>query len=211
MNHSMKRIVFSAAAVILLLTACIPGQATADPIDVANQVATSVALTVAAQNTQTAAAIPPATETPLPTQTELPSPTALLPTATPFVIVPPTTVPSGGGGGGSTTKPEYACDIIRRRPFDNTIFRPKADFDIRWTIINVGTKTMHKGLDLKYFSGPEMTAPGPTHIELPELKPREQFSVVLGATAPSSVGFHVMTWTVEGQLCFPYVAIYVEK
>ena len=76
MIQSTKRILLSIMGVILLLAACAPAvQATESPVDIADQVATAVALTVAAQNTQTAEAIPPATNTPLPTQTESVSPT----------------------------------------------------------------------------------------------------------------------------------------
>ena len=61
MTQSTKRILLSMMAVIFLLAACAPtAQPTQEVIDISGQVATAVALTVAAQNTQTAA-IPPAT------------------------------------------------------------------------------------------------------------------------------------------------------
>ena len=217
MRASMKNILFGAMAVILLLTACAPAppQPTQDPSAVENEVATIVALTVAAQNAQTQAAASPTpepTNTTLPTQTEegVPSPTALatltaIPTAT--VIVLPTS--STGGGGGGTTQREYSCDTIRRRPFDNTSFRPGDKFDIKWTIVNTGTKTMVAGLDLKYNSGTQMTSR--TRVELPELKPDAQFAVDFDAVAPNKEGTYIMTFLVEGGLCYPYVAIIVEK
>jgi hypothetical protein len=217
MSASKKNILLSAMAVFVLLSACQPAppQPTQNAIDVENQVATSVALTVAAQNAQTQAAvspIPEATNTTLPTQTEegVASPTPLvtltaLPTAT--VVVLPTS--SSGGGGGGTTQREYACDAIRRRPFDNTSYRPGDTFDIKWTIVNTGTKTMVAGLDLKYNSGTQMT--NRTRVELPELKPGDQFAVDFDAVAPAREGTYIMTFLVEGGLCFPYVAIIVEK
>lgn len=213
MSASKKNILLSAMAVFVLLSACQPAppQPTQNAIDVENQVATSVALTVAAQNAQTQAAVSPtpvATNTTLPTQTESapPTPTLLLPT--PTVVVLPTSN-SGGGGGGTTTKPEYACDTIRRRPFDNTSFRPGDTFDIKWTIVNTGTKTMVAGLDLKYNSGTQMT--NRTRVELPELKPGDQFAVDFDAVAPTREGTYIMTFLVEGGLCYPYVAIIVER
>jgi hypothetical protein len=218
MSASKKQLVLGAMAVIVLLSACQPAPPTQDPSDVENQVATSVALTVAAQNAQTQAAVSPtpvATNTTLPTQTEegvVASPTPLetatgLPTAT--AIAPPATSVSGGGGGGTTTKREYACDTIRRRPFDNTSYRPGDTFDIKWTIVNTGTKTMVAGLDLKYNSGEKMTSR--TRVELPELKPGAEFAVDFDAVAPAKEGTYIMTFVVEGQLCYPYVAIIVEK
>src|SRR5688572_28954828 len=194
MNKSKGRILFSAMAVIFILAACVPAQPqppTEDAEEVANQIATSVALTVAAQNTQTEAARP--TDTPPSTPTE---------------VVAPTVV-SGGGGGGTTTQNEYACDIIRRRPFDNTFFQPGDTFDIKWTIVNTGTRNIRAGTDLKFSIGTQMT--GVTRVELPEMKPGDQFEVTFDATAPTTEGHHVMTWVVEGPLCYPYASIIVEK
>lgn len=211
MKRSTRPILFTALTMIFLLAACAPSQpATPNPIDVANQVGTSVALTVASQNLDTAEAEPVATDTAVPTATlaVIESPTAIAPTATPFVIVPPTTVPSGGGGG-VTTKPEYACDVIHQRPFDFTIFKPGDRFDIKWTIVNTGTKNMRAGLDLKYNSGTKLNS-GAT-VELPELKPGDQFPLEFDAVAPTKEGTYIMTYIVEGGLCYPYVAIKVER
>ena len=218
MKQSRIQMLFTAMAIIFVLAACVPAaQPTVDPNEVANQVATSVALTVQAgnqvntsvaltvdaQNTQTAVARP--------TDTAIPSPTLVpaIPTSTPVVVVPPTVV-SGGGGGGSTSKPEYDCDIIRRRPFDNTFYRPGDEFDIRWTIVNTGTRNLRAGTDVKYSIGSQMTG-GVTFVELPEMKPGDQHEIILDAVAPATEGNHVMTWVVEGQLCYPYAAIIVEK
>src|SRR3972149_4797550 len=159
MTQNPKRILVSAITAIFLLTACLPGQATLSPEDIANQISTSVALPVAAQNAQTEAAAPIATNTTLPTQTEaVPfTETPIIPTATPFVIVPSTsTVSSGssGGGGGTVIKPAYDCTPILNKPRDNTVFKKNEEFDIRWTIVNTGTKTIPAKQDVKYLSGP---------------------------------------------------------
>jgi hypothetical protein len=214
MIQTNKRILFSVIAVILILTACAPAPAAApatqDPALVQQLVEQSVALTVSAQTVQTLEAqalIPAATNTPLPTQTEA---APVLPTATPFVIVPPTsTVVVSTGGGGTTIKPEYACDIIRQRPYDDTTIKPGDTFDVKWTIVNTGTRTWEKGLDLKYLSGPKMTATA--NIELPEMKPGDQYNIVLDATAPMELGMKVMVWVIENQICYPYVRIIVDK
>ncbi len=210
MKQSTKRILFTTLAIIFLLADCAPSQAaTPNPTDIANQVATSVALTVASQNLETQQAAPVVTDTPVPSDTPIvvDTPTSILPTATPFVIVPPTTVP--GGGGGTTVKPDYACNAINRRPFDYQIFKPGDDFDVKWTIVNVGRKTMAKGLDLKYSVGTQFI--NVDRVELPELKPGAQFDVVFDAVAPNKEGKYIMTYIVEGGLCYPYAAIAVEK
>jgi hypothetical protein len=150
----------------------------------------------------------------LPTQTEVgtvPSPTPVLPTPTALVLPSPTTVVSsgGGGGGGTTTKADYACDTIHRRPLDNEIFRPSKSFDIKWTIVNTGKKTLRAGLDLKFNSGTKLT--DTTRVELPELDPGEQYDVDFDAVSPAKEGTYIMTFLVEGGLCYPYTAIVVEK
>lgn len=212
MNQSIKRVLFSVMVVISLLTACAPAApaATQDPALVQQLVEQSVALTVAAQTVQTLEAqalIPAATNTPLPTQTEA---APALPSATPFVIVPPTNtavVVSNSGGGFPVVKPDYDCTVTVQKPLDNAVFKPNKDFDITWTIVNTGTKNIRAGTDLKYYSGPEMTVV--TVLELPLLKPGEKYKVVLDAKSPKKEGLQVMTWVVEGQLCFPHIAIEV--
>lgn len=218
MNQSVKHVFFLAMAGILLLAACAPAPApTQDPAEVQQQIQESVALTVAAQNAeaeQNQAVVAEPTNTPLPTQTEAvpASPTPVAPTATPFTVVPPTLTPvssgSGGGGGVAVTPLEYDCTSRDRRPYDNTVFKPNKEFDIRWTIVNTGTKSWPAGMDVKYYSGPQMSTT--TFVELPAMAPGDTYEVILDAFAPQKRGFHVMTWTVEGQLCFPYVAINVE-
>lgn len=211
MKQSTQRIFFTTLAATFLLAACVPGQAaTPDPVDIANQVATSVALTVASQNLETQQAAPAATNTPLPTDTPvvIDTPTAILPTATPFVIVPATNVPSGGGGG-VVVQADYSCNAINRRPFDYQVFKPGDDFDVRWTIVNTGRRTMAAGLDLKYSAGEQFISVD--RVELPELSPGEEYTIDFDAVAPERQGNYIMTYIVEGGLCYPYAAITVER
>lgn len=212
MSLSIKSFLLLTMSTLILLAACAPAQVpTVDPEDVAELVATSVALTVASQNLDTAEAEPPpATETPLPTATEavLDTPTAVSPLDTPTAIpLPSATAVSGGGG--TTARPEYSCDSIRRRPFDNTVYKPNDKFDIKWTIFNNGTKTLRAGLDLKFSNGAKLMPD--TIVELPELKPGDQFQIGFDAVAPAKEGTYIMVYMVEGQLCYPYTAIKVEK
>jgi len=167
--------------------------AVAQTIEAQNQIGTSVALTLAAQATPTFTAT-----------------TLTITTLTPFVVPTSTTRPSSGGGGGSVSpgKYEYSCDIINRRPLDNSEILHGQDFDIKWTIKNTGTKSWDAGMDVKYFSGPKMTSV--TIVEIPVvMKPNDTYEIVLDANAPAETGFQVMTWTVQGQLCYPYVALMV--
>lgn len=214
MHPSIKKTLFTAMALVFLLSACAPSapaQPTQSAQDLNNQVATIVALTVAAQNAQTQEAqspTPAVTNTMLPTQT----PEGILPTVTPIILPTATARPassSGGSGGGAVQSAQWSCDSIRRRPIDNTIFRPDKPFDIKWTIVNTGKKTMRAGLDLKFNSGTLMA--NTSRVELPELKPGAQYQVDFDGVAPHKEGTYVMTFVVEGGLCYPYTVIVVQK
>ncbi len=203
-------------AFALLAAACLPGQ---NSEQVQAQIETAVAETVAAQKqieefvAQTVAA-----QNALATPTETPPPLATItpfnfPTLTPFVTFTPVPInpSSGGGGGGGSYVADFSCDIIHQRPFDaEAIYSPGDDFDIKWTILNTGTKTWPAGYDVKYYSGPNFTTSGVTVVELPEMKPKAQYQIAFDAVAPMEKGHYVMTWVVEGQLCWPYTALDVQ-
>jgi hypothetical protein len=204
MNRPMKKTSFFVIAIALLILACGFGQPENNPEQITNLVVTSVA--------ETLTAIP--TSTPAPTNTPLPTPTEFIPTvqiATIPTFVSPTNAPVGTAG------TDYVCDIIDQRPFDDTEFRPGDSFDIKWTIVNTGTKKWEDGTYLEYQSGPEMT--DKTQIDLPKLKPGGQHDVILDAVAPSESGMQIMVWAVIGPgtikdstywMCYPYVRIIVK-
>jgi hypothetical protein len=204
-------------ALVFVLAACLPGQAPVDVEPIVNtavaqametsqsQIEQSVALTVAAQQAQaTSTAIEEATPT-----TEA----SLDPTSTPFelpTLVPTDTpAPTAAANKAPYVPPQYACKTVSNQPKDNTEFLRGKVFYIKWTIVNTGSKTWSKGVDVKYYSGPKMT--DILRVEIPkEIKPNEKYVVTLKAKAPDKRGFHVMTWTLDGQMCYPYVAIYAK-
>jgi len=214
----MKQTILILMAGVILLAACAPAPApvaTQDPAAIQQQVQDAVALTVSAQNAQTEQAqalIPEPTNTPLPTQTEAVPPTPIVPTATPFVVVPPTSTPvtssNSGGSGGVVVSPEYACTVVKQSPLDNSQWKRNKDFDVNWTIVNTGTKSWQAGLDLVFYSGTNMAKN--SLVELPALKPGEQIKIVLDAVTPAQKGTYTMIWKLEGGLCFPSISINVE-
>lgn len=166
-------------------------------------VATSVAQTVEAQNNMgtavalTVSALAPAA-TPSPTEIPL-----NLPSFTPLASVTPfATVQAGAGG---STKKSYSCDSWTVKPADGTAFKPGDPFDIKWIITNTGTGDMVAGLDLEYLSGAQLTTHG--GVQLPLLKPHDTYTFTADGNVPMEKGRYVMTWKVEGGLCFPYVVI----
>jgi hypothetical protein len=223
MTSRTKKILGVALSALFILSACLPQRQppapTANTTELANQVAEAVALTLAVAQAQTEAAQPAATNTTLPTQTEAvpPSLTPIIPSATPLILVQPTSTRvvsgGGGGGGGSSAAPlPYDCTVFSNEPRDLTVFKKNKEFDIVWTIKNTGTKTIPANFDIKYFSGTKlMKDPSYTVREFgKDLKPGESIKIVIDAIAPVDKGKHVMTWIVEGQLCYPYIAIVVE-
>ena len=203
------RLFISNLIVLFLLGACAP--ASAQPSgpsaeEIKAQISTSVALTVSAHKTEQAALASP---TLLSTETSLPTPTAsLFPTLTPF----PTTTPRPIGGGGAPSTPApYACSVINKLPADNTVFKPNKDFDVKFRLMNVGTKKWEQGADLLFDSGANMLTAN-TRYELPQVNPGKMVGpFVFDAKTPKKTGTYTMTFKVQGGLCYPYIKIIVKK
>jgi len=214
MKQNTTRIFLPLLAACVLLAACGPsGSATQDPAEVQRIINESVALTVAAQNakaTEQQSLLPQPSNTPLATQTEAVAAAVDLPTATPFVVIPPTTVSSSGGAPYvAPPKPEYACDCILQKPADFSYWKRNKDFDVRWTIVNTGTKAWQAGLDLTFHSGTNFAKS--SFVELPYMAPGDTYTVILDAVTPSSDGQYIMVWKLEGGFCFPAIGIIVEQ
>ena len=194
--------------IVILLAACGPDTSAPDGTMVAELIQTSVALTIAAEHAAAGNVLPSLSsvsqETATPTETLIPTATFTpSPTFTPFVFAPT----SSGSSGGVVIQADYACGVWPYKPRDNTVFKRNESFDIVWTITNTGSKKWDAGFDLRYLSGPQMTAT--TIVSLPEIKPGEDITVRFDANAPNEKGFHVMTWKINN-FCYPYVAINVE-
>lgn len=221
----MKRLSILLGLVAMLLAACGPAvqpgpsqeeieaainTSVAQTIEAQGEIATSVALTVAAGETEAAEEVQPtATQPP----TALPTLTPVLPTATPFPTSSTSGGSSGGGGGGGTTTYKYSCDIIRQRPIDNTEFKRTNTFDVTFAILNNGTATWEAGRDLVLLANAGNTIVNPPGtIELPEMKPGDVFTVgPFDAQAPDDPGRYVIDFKLEGGFCYPYVAFYVVR
>jgi hypothetical protein len=120
--------------------------------------------------------------------------------------LPPTNTPAA--------KPDYACEVTDQWPLDDIVFQRNEPFDLMWTLVNTGTQRWEEGTFLEYQNGPEMTEV--KRIELPRLRPGEEYDVIMDAVAPDDLDRQVMVWTVYGpggedELCNPYVRIIVER
>ena len=205
----MSRFKFFAGGLsaIIMLASCMP--ATAQPAgpsaeEMKAMVATSVELTVSAYETEQAALIPP---TPTPTDAPPPTATLIFPTLTLF----PTPTQYSPGGGVPPTPSEYACAVVNKRPADNSIFKPKKDFDVKFYLRNAGTKRWDKGADLLFHGGTNMLTTNSVY-ELPKVEPGETVGpFIFDAKSPNKAGTFTMTFKVQGGFCYPYIKIVVQK
>jgi hypothetical protein len=198
-----QRVLLFASTTALLVIACGLMQPASQPEKFNNVVVTLVAETLTALPTDTL--VPTEIPSPTPADTATPIPPTLIPT----LVLPTST--------STVSKTDFVCDIIEQKPLDDTKFRAGDKFDVRWTIVNTGTKKWEDETYLVYQDGPEMTAKN--SIKLPRLKPKGQYDVVFDATAPSEAGMQVMVWAVVGPntdgdpaywMCYPYVRIIVK-
>ncbi len=211
----MRKTIFILVALVFLVTACLPGQnnlelearvntAVAQTMEIENRISNSVEQTVVAQSplaSPTAAAADVAF-----TFTETPTST---PTTVPFVIDTFTPIPLNPTNTKVFIQAKYACSVISRRPYDNSVYHAGDKFDIKWTIVNIGSKSWLPGIDVKYYSGTKMS--GANRVQIPvALDPNHSYTIVMDGTAPGKKGRHVMTFAVDGPMCYPYVAIVVK-
>ncbi len=217
-----SRFVMMILAAALVLSACLPATgsdgATIDATQAAQMVEDAVNKALDAQATQNADNVPAATSTlPAPTNTAIPAPATVtpVPTITPIVLAAtPTTASSSGSGSTTTWDNSYYCTFnAGKKPAELEVLAPGDSFDIKFTIVNSGTQTWGKGLDLVYYGGPDLTNGGfsATTVELPEMAPGASYTVgPYDAWAPNDSGRQVMTFKLEGGWCLPYIAIQVK-
>lgn len=206
----MRKTMFILVALVFLVTACLPGQNTQE---LESRVNTAVAQTMAVENR-----IANSVEQTVTAQSPLASPTAAAdaaftftetPTPTPFIIDTFTPFPVSPTGTRVSRQAKYACAVINRRPFDLSEYNQGAKFDIKWTIVNIGSKAWVAGIDVKYYSGPKMATTN--RVQIPKvMDPNDSYTIVMDAFAPNKKGRHVMTFAVDGPMCYPYVAIIVK-
>ena len=237
----MKKIhiLYFLLALTFLVGACAPGQSTPNVDDLAGQIETSVALTVAAGDALTAAAVPTNTETPLPA-TSTPFPTLTpFPTVRPFLVTPGTGngngSSGGGGGGGPTPDPRYQCQLIDQKPLDGapaTILKLGDTLDVKWTLKNTGTKKWDAATYSWKFIGEKVrsdipantllsTNPFPlqSNIGLVDIKPGEFVTLVAELNAPANFDGNKPIWiTVQYAIvgdgvkfCTPYIQVEIIK
>jgi hypothetical protein len=201
----LKKLLFL-VTLAAMLTACLPAaQPTAD---VQGQVNTAVAGTIQANEqidlavAQTVAAGEAAVseESANISEVVLQATNTPEPTFTPFVVASPTATP---------IPLKYTCSVFKKKPRDNENFNRNEKFDVKFVVTNTGTRPWPKGIDFKFVGGTDLASPN--RVEIPRaLVPGETYEVVLDGQAPDKKGFYVMTYFVDGPMCYGYIAINVK-
>lgn len=187
---------------VALLAACAPS-AQQPTADVQAQVNTAVAGTMEVNERidraveQTVAAQGQPTEEPadknvalLQTATAVPTIVLTTPTSTPIPL-------------------KYTCSVYKKKPRDNESFSKNSDFDVKFTVTNTGTRIWPKGVDFKFVGGTDIASPN--RVEIPKaLQPGQSYEIVLDGKAPDKKGHYVMTFFVDGPMCYGYIAINVK-
>ena len=172
---------------VLLLTSCGGTDAEADTI------ATAVAMTVSAQETERAqvTATPTATEAE-PTST----PDAVDVNSTPAQAVtfsPPTAPPPVGS--------KDACllaNLVNETIPDGTVMQPGETFWKTWRLKNSGTCTWNSAYKIVYWSGDLMG--GLIEYQFPEITaPGEEVDITLYMKAPTSNGNFTSSWKLQSE------------
>ncbi len=210
----MRKNLMIAAALVFLISACLPGQ---NDAEVESRVQTAVAQTMQVneqvarivENTMTAL-IPAAsptlsiTDTPMPTATLEP---VIIDTDTPFPLpVFPSDTPAPVS---VKTQPPYSCYIATLKPKSGQEMGPGDSFDIVMIVVNTGTATWRSGVDVKHAGGSKLTGPSRVQIGV-AMAPGDQFKFSLTGKAPVDKGLYYMSWMVEGPTCYGQVSIVVK-
>lgn len=188
---------------VLVLTACNGPAAPAEPTPDANMIYTAAAQTVQAQLTQEALLNPTATNTPEPTNT--PQATATLP-AVPTLPLPGAVTP----GSIQITLPAIAtatlqsapvadkAEWVAQNPADGTELPNDVDYDIVWTLKNIGTTTWTTDYLYRFYAGD--TLHQKSSYKLPKMvAPGESVDLIVDGKTAGLKGEKTATWVITNK------------
>lgn len=176
-NDLYRRFVSPACALLLLLVSCAPANNQAT-------IATSVAQTVAAQDTARALLTP--TDSP-PTLTPLASKTPAVTKA------PPTAPPPGSGNVVPCYRAEYVADVTIP---DGTIVTPGASFWKTWSVKNTGSCSWNSSFKFVFIDGDIMG--GAYVYNFPGFAaPNDTVEIPIQLYAPTTTGSYTGYWKIQ--------------
>jgi len=169
----------------LLLTSCGGTDAESDTI------ATAVAMTVSAQETEKAQA----TATPKPTKAVPTSVPDATPTEQNAPTFSPPTAPGPVGSGDACLRANWIADLTIP---DGTVMQPDETFYKTWRVKNNGTCTWNSAYKIIYWSGDLMG--GLLEYQFPEVvSPGEEVDITLYLRAPPSNGNYSSYWKIQSE------------
>ncbi len=204
-----------------LLAGCSTPAAQAPTPDL-NPIRTQVAQTVvanitlqAAQNpTSTALATQAATEIPVsPTETLSFTPTmvAALPTMTVQVFTTATSVPSGGTYHPAPTLPSGpdAAQLVSQKFTQSTRFAPGADFDMVWTVKNVGSKKWNTDYYWTFEGGTQFDKKVSHYMSPRIVDVGKTLDLLIDCVAPSTPGSYTTYWSLINDNGAAFYSVYL--
>jgi len=192
-----KYLIWCAALAVIM--ACVPGVQAPPPaptID-GNAIQTMIVQTGVAALSQTAAAIP--TNTPTitvtatrPTNTPEPSATSTIF----FRLFSPTPIGQATGTTQASNQP-YACNIISVSPANGTSFKPRASFDGKWEVKNIGKKDWDSAsVDYTYNNGAKIHKVESYDLKT-TVKVGETIVLIVDMISPKNNGSYTTNWTMQ--------------
>jgi hypothetical protein len=214
--------------IFVLVTACAPSQPApaAEAQIPQGAVETSVAATLSVLENQVASMVeatlqalptnePAATATQVFTPTSEPTPTVLVqitevPTFTPIPPIPTRSSVVRQ----PTAVQEYACAVFSQKPKDYVVMSPRQEFDMKWTLLNTGTKTWtDHSTDYKYVRGERMHQYADVYDINKHVGPGGKLEITLDMVAPKEKGTHVTYWGLANgsqHFCQFYIIVVVQ-
>jgi hypothetical protein len=111
-------------------------------------------------------------------------------------------------------KKDYACSILSQSPKDWVKMKPRQDFDMRWTVLNTGSKTWTtNGTDYKYIRGAAMHTRGAAFDMPKNVASEGKAALYVDMNAPKSKGTYVTYWGLANgsrHFCQFYVIVTVK-
>ncbi|HMD89835.1 MAG TPA: NBR1-Ig-like domain-containing protein [Anaerolineaceae bacterium] len=180
----------------------------------AQTVVANITLQAAQNPTSTPLAIPTATNLPAsPTETLAPNPTAIpaLPTMTPTVFATSTSTSSASNSYyPAPTKPTGpdAAQLVSQKFPQSSVFPPGYQFDMVWTIKNVGTKRWNTDYYMKYESGTQFDHKATLVMAPKNVNIGETEDFYIDCLAPSTPGSYTTYWSLINDNGAAFFSVY---
>ncbi len=92
-------------------------------------------------------------------------------------------------------KKEYTCSVVSQSPKDWTKMKPRQDFDMRWTVLNTGSKTWTtNGTDYKYIRGAQLHTKNSTYDMPKNVATDGKIALYIDMMAPKNKGTYTTYW-----------------